>query len=164
MWCRDDSSIERPNTDGATGGRTRAHHAESAPIDDGTHRRTGPNTDASADEEPCRTADANDANPDFDGVRAPTCARCHRAGGYQAFQYQPDPMEIVVGTTVVWTNQDEAPHTVTHGTYVKRGGAFDSSTLKQDQSFTFTFDQVGNYMYTCIIHPEMVGTVKVVGS
>lgn len=80
------------------------------------------------------------------------------------FQYQPDPMEIVVGTTVVWTNQDEAPHTVTHGTYVKRGGAFDSSTLKQDQSFTFTFDQVGNYMYTCIIHPEMVGTVKVVGS
>ena len=79
------------------------------------------------------------------------------------FQYQPDPLEIAVGTTVVWTNQDAAPHTVTHGTYVKRGGAFDSGTRTQGQSFAFTFDEAGNYPYTCIIHPEMIGTVKVVG-
>ena len=79
------------------------------------------------------------------------------------FQYQPDPLEIAVGTTVVWTNKDVAPHTVTHGTYVKRGGAFDSGTLSQGQSFAFTFDRAGNYTYTCIIHPEMLGTVKVVG-
>ena len=78
------------------------------------------------------------------------------------FQYQPDPLEIAVGTTVVWTNQDEAPHTVTHGTYVERGGAFDSGTLGQGQSFAFTFDRAGDYTYTCLIHPEMVGTVKVV--
>ena len=83
--------------------------------------------------------------------------------GIKRFQYQPDPLEIAVGTTVVWTNQDEAPHTVTHGTYVKRGGAFDSGTRTQGQSFAFTFDEVGNYPYTCIIHPEMIGTVKVVG-
>ena len=79
------------------------------------------------------------------------------------FQYQPDPLEIAVGTVVVWTNQDTAPHTVTHGTYVKRGGAFDSATLQQGQSFAFTFNRAGNYTYTCLIHPEMVGTVKVVG-
>lgn len=79
------------------------------------------------------------------------------------FKYQPDPLEIAVGTTVEWTNQDEAPHTVTHGTYVNRGGAFDSGTLSQGQSFAFTFDRAGNYIYTCLIHPEMVGTVKVVG-
>ncbi len=79
------------------------------------------------------------------------------------FHYQPDPLEIAVGTTVVWTNQDEAPHTVTHGTYVKRGGAFDSHTLTQGQSFVFIFDRAGNYPYTCLIHPEMVGMVKVVG-
>ena len=79
------------------------------------------------------------------------------------FQYQPDPLEIAVGTTVVWTNRDEAPHTVTHGTYVKRGGAFDSITLMQGQSFAFTFERAGNYAYVCLIHPEMVGTVKVVG-
>ncbi len=79
------------------------------------------------------------------------------------FHYQPDPLEIAVGTTVVWTNQDEAPHTVTHGTYVKRGGAFDSGTRMQGQSFVFTFDRTGTYPYTCIIHPEMVGTVQVVG-
>ncbi len=79
------------------------------------------------------------------------------------FKYQPDPLEIAVGASVVWTNQDTAPHTVTHGTYVKRGGVFDSGTLGQGQSFAFTFDRAGNYTYTCIIHPEMVGTVKVVG-
>ena len=81
----------------------------------------------------------------------------------RGFHYQPDPLEIIVGTPVVWTNQDEAPHTVTHGTYVNRGGAFNSATLMQGQSFTFTFDQAGNYPYTCLIHPEMVGMVKVVG-
>ncbi|HSH80095.1 MAG TPA: plastocyanin/azurin family copper-binding protein [Herpetosiphonaceae bacterium] len=79
------------------------------------------------------------------------------------FQYQPDPLEIAVGTTVMWTNKDVAPHTVTHGTYVKRGGAFDSGTLSQGQSFAFTFDRADNYTYTCLIHPEMVGTIKVVG-
>ena len=79
------------------------------------------------------------------------------------FQYQPDPLEIAVGTTVVWTNRDEASHTVTHGTYVKRGDAFDSSTLMQGQSFAFTLTRTGNYAYFCLIHPEMVGMVKVVG-
>ena len=80
----------------------------------------------------------------------------------KGFLYQPDPLEIAAGTTVVWTNQDAAPHTVTHGTYVKRGGAFDSGTRTQGQSFAFTFAKAGNYPYTCIIHPEMIGTVKVV--
>ena len=78
------------------------------------------------------------------------------------FHYQPDPLEITVGTAVVWTSQDVAPHTVTHGTYVKRGGAFDSGTLQHGQSFAFTFNRAGTYTYTCLIHPEMVGTVKVV--
>ncbi len=78
------------------------------------------------------------------------------------FLYQPDPVEITTGTEVVWTNQDAAPHTVTHGTYVKRGGDFDSGTLEQGQSFAFTFNRAGTYPYTCLIHPEMVGTVKVV--
>jgi len=79
------------------------------------------------------------------------------------FLYQPDPLEITTGTEVVWTNQDAEPHTVTHGTYVKRGGDFDSGTLLQGQSFAFTFNRAGTYPYTCLIHPEMVGTVEVVG-
>ena len=30
------------------------------------------------------------------------------------FTFQPTPLTIPVGTTVVWTNQDTAPHTATH--------------------------------------------------
>lgn len=82
--------------------------------------------------------------------------------GIRDFLFRPEPLTIRIGTTVVWTNKDVAPHTVTHGTYVKRGGAFDSGTLRQGQSFAFTFNRAGNYTYSCLIHPEMVGTVKVV--
>ncbi len=79
------------------------------------------------------------------------------------FLFRPEPLTIRIGTTVMWTNKDVAPHTVTHGTYVNRGGAFDSGTLQQGQSFAFTFNRACNYTYFCLIHPEMVGTVKVVG-
>ena len=78
------------------------------------------------------------------------------------FLFRPEPLTIRIGTTVMWTNKDVAPHTVTHGTYVNRGGAFDSGTLQQGQSFAFTFNRAGDYPYFCLIHPTMVGTVKVV--
>ena len=73
----------------------------------------------------------------------------------------PD-LEVAVGTTITWTNQDGAPHTTTSG----QNGTFDgagwnSDQLLMGQSFSNTFDQTGTFAYTCRIHPSMSGTVTV---
>ncbi|WP_266384010.1 cupredoxin family copper-binding protein [Streptomyces canus] len=74
-----------------------------------------------------------------------------------------DGKQLVVeaGQTVQWTNHDSAPHTVTT---TKAPVAFDSGTLKQGQSWSYTFTKVGTYEYYCAVHPDMVSSVKVVAA
>lgn len=60
---------------------------------------------------------------------------------------------VPVGTTVTWTNQDFATHTVTSET-----GFFDSGGLSP---FSHTFTKVGVFRYRCSIHSQMAGTVTV---
>ncbi len=74
-------------------------------------------------------------------------------------------LEVAVGTTVTWTNQHSASHTTTsgqNGLFV--GPGWDSSTLSDGQSFSYTFDQVGTFAYTCRFHGFMNGTVTVTDS
>jgi LPXTG-motif cell wall-anchored protein len=74
------------------------------------------------------------------------------------FDYKPDPVRIGVGDTITWTNEDSEPHTAT-----ANNGSFDTHTLKKGESGSHTFSQDATVRYTCIIHPDMKGTV-VVGS
>jgi len=74
----------------------------------------------------------------------------------QNFAYQPANISVTAGTTVTWTNQDSAPHTVTF-----RNGMKDSGMLRQGQSFSYTFATAGTYAYYCSYHANMVGTVIV---
>jgi plastocyanin len=71
-----------------------------------------------------------------------------------------DPAEITVptGATVVWTNEDTPPHTVT-----SLDGVFDSGIFDPGASFSWTFDQPGTFPYQCLLHPQMQGTVIVIG-
>jgi plastocyanin len=80
--------------------------------------------------------------------------------------YQPNPIQVSVGTTVTWTNNDSQPHTVTSGSNGQPDNKFNSSPnfnplLTQGQTFSFTFTQAGDYPYFCMLHPNMVGTVSV---
>lgn len=72
----------------------------------------------------------------------------------QNFAFSPAEMKIKKGDTVVWTNNDTAPHTVS-------ADSFHSETLQKGQSFRFTFVTAGTYDYICSIHPRMTGTVIV---
>ena len=75
-----------------------------------------------------------------------------------------DPSEITVnsGTTITWTNNDDAPHTVSSGSPSDGlDGAFDSSIINPGESFEATFDEVGEYDYFCQIHPWLTGKVIV---
>jgi plastocyanin len=80
--------------------------------------------------------------------------------------YQPNPIQVSVGNTVTWTNNDSQPHTVTSGSNGQPDNKFNSSPnfsplLNPGQTFSFTFTQAGNYPYFCMLHPNMVGTVNV---
>jgi plastocyanin len=70
--------------------------------------------------------------------------------------FSPNPVEVQVGETVTWINDDSGRHTVT-----SEDGAFDSGMLGNGRSFSFTFDKAGEYPYFCGPHRSMVGTVVV---
>jgi plastocyanin len=80
--------------------------------------------------------------------------------------YSPNPIQVSVGTTVTWTNNDSQPHTVTSGSNGQPDNKFNSSPnftplLNPGQTFSFTFTEAGEYPYYCMLHPNMVGTVNV---
>jgi plastocyanin len=80
--------------------------------------------------------------------------------------YQPNPIQVSVGNTVTWTNDDSQPHTVTSGSNGQPDNKFNSSPnfnplMAPGQTFSFTFTQAGDYPYFCMLHPNMVGTVSV---
>ena len=75
----------------------------------------------------------------------------------QHFAYQMAHIQVRVGTTVTWTNQDSVPHSITF-----KNGMKDSGLLSQGQSFSYMFNTAGTYQYYCTVHPYMVATVTVV--
>ena len=74
----------------------------------------------------------------------------------QNFAFNQKSITIKKGDTVVWTNKDSVSHTVTGNT----GGPV-SGTLKNNETYSFTFNDPGTFNYYCIPHPSMTGTVVV---
>ena len=62
--------------------------------------------------------------------------------------YNPFQVDVSVGDTVTWINQDNRTHTVTTGTsnYGPQG-IFDSGVIQPGHSFTQFFGSVGKYTY-----------------
>jgi plastocyanin len=65
-------------------------------------------------------------------------------------------IEIAVGTTITWKNEDQVSHTVS-----ATDTSFDSGMIDAGRSWSHTFDQPGTYTYYCTPHPFMKGTVVV---
>lgn len=72
------------------------------------------------------------------------------------FTFTPATLEIPVGTTVTWINQDSSPHNV-----IAEDGSIDSGLLDQGESYSYTFEEPGTYAYTCTFHPYMQATIVV---
>ncbi len=76
--------------------------------------------------------------------------------------YDPENIDVEIGTTIVWDNVDNTMHTVTSGNPNDGfDGVFDSDVMSAGDLYEFTFTEAGNYEYYCILHPWMVGTVNV---
>ena len=74
------------------------------------------------------------------------------------FAFTPSNLAVSVGDTVTWTNTDSVPHTVTQN---PSGSGFQSGTIASGESFSFTFEEVGEFTYFCEFHPNMTGTIVV---
>jgi plastocyanin len=72
------------------------------------------------------------------------------------FAFDPETIEVAAGTSVRWTNDDSASHSVRSG-----GGAFAEQTMAQGDTAVATFAEPGTYDYICGIHPSMSATVVV---
>ena len=72
--------------------------------------------------------------------------------------FDPADITVPVGTTVCWTNTVQITHTATSDT-----GVFDSGSLANGDTFTYTFNNPGSYPYHCTVHPFMTGTITVSG-
>ncbi|MBI2629438.1 cupredoxin family copper-binding protein [Candidatus Pacearchaeota archaeon] len=72
------------------------------------------------------------------------------------FAFSPSSLTIKKGDSVRWTNRDSVEHTATSD-----NNAFDSSLLSNDESFTFTFNEAGEFSYHCTPHPYMKAKIIV---
>jgi len=76
--------------------------------------------------------------------------------------FEPATLEIQVGDTVNWENDDIAAHTITSGSPADGlTETFDSSVIISGTNFEFKFTQVGTYEYYCMVHPWQTGVVEV---
>jgi plastocyanin len=76
--------------------------------------------------------------------------------------FSPAHIQVVLGTTVTWTNQDNVPHNVTLSPVVmSSSNDWESRLLYPGQSFSYTFTSQGTFQYHCQEHPGMNGAVIV---
>ena len=88
-------------------------------------------------------------------------AAAHAAGKTHAvrienFKFVPERVEVAAGDTIVWTNKDIVPHTVTAAE-----AKVESGELQTGKSFKLVARKKGEMSYICRLHPVMHGVVVV---
>ncbi|MDP2729945.1 MAG: cupredoxin family copper-binding protein [Dehalococcoidales bacterium] len=72
----------------------------------------------------------------------------------EGFAFKPAEITIAAGSTVTWQNNDSVIHIVT-----AQDKLFDSGSLSNGNTFSYTFEQKGTFEYYCAVHPYMKGRV-----
>jgi plastocyanin len=76
----------------------------------------------------------------------------------ERYHFTPNDITVAVGDKVTWSNDSDAPHTVTSN---DSGGPLDGSLNGEGDTYSATFDTAGDYAYHCVIHSYMHGVVHV---
>jgi parallel beta-helix repeat protein len=87
----------------------------------------------------------------------------------RGMRFEPHEIEIAVGQTVTWINEDAVTHTVTSGQGTQPSSApLGSAFLPRGATYQFTFKRAGEYEYLCLPHldqaPMRGARVHVVGA
>lgn len=72
------------------------------------------------------------------------------------FAFSPATVNVKVGDTVTWTNDDSTAHQV-----YSDDGQIKGPEMSQGATFSYTFKKAGTVAYHCNIHKQMTGTVVV---
>ena len=82
----------------------------------------------------------------------------------RSISFDPSEITIQAGESVTWNNRDIVPHTATSGNPEDAGlgPIFRSAQLSQGETFTHTFDEAGEFIYFCEVHPVMMRGAKVI--
>jgi plastocyanin len=97
------------------------------------------------------------SSPTTPAATAPASGSASSAGATvveKGFAFSPASLEVKVGDTVTFKNDDSAPHNV----------SIDGKELgMQDPgaSVTWIAEKAGSFPYTCTIHPSMNGEIVV---
>jgi len=93
-------------------------------------------------------------------------AACPAAGAYAAgkthtvriegMKFVPERLAVAAGDTVVWTNKDFVPHSVT-----STKAHVESGDLAPNKSWRFSARKKGEMPYICRLHPVMKGVLVV---
>ena len=100
-------------------------------------------------------------------VKIPTGAGHSGAPYFWSVQSTGNTDGLVVvypGDVVRWKNADTVDHTVFSSTLDGSDTLFFSNVIKNGESFSFQYDELGMYGYFCKLHPWMTGTVNVVNN
>ena len=73
------------------------------------------------------------------------------------YSFSPATITVDVGDSVTWVNAGEEPHNAV-------GDNFSTSLVDPGESGSKSFATAGTFSYICTVHPQMKGTVKVVGA
>ncbi len=101
-------------------------------------------------------SESTEAPPASDGDAGSGASASGDAVEIVEFLYDPEDLTVPAGTTVTWTNQDQAPHTAT-----AEDSSFDTDTLQKGDAGEVTLDDPGTYAYYCRFHRFMEATVTV---
>ena len=69
----------------------------------------------------------------------------------KSYKFDPQVIEVQVGSEVTWTNEDDFPHNVHFLT-----GSDETYDLPMGESASVTFDEAGDYYYECSLHPQQM--------
>jgi plastocyanin len=76
------------------------------------------------------------------------------------FQFEPKTLTVKAGSTVKWTNEDTATHSIKDTSQLATPVSPD--LVGKGSTFSITYGQPGSYSYICGIHQYMSGSVQVV--
>jgi|SRR5215217_4974965 len=106
-----------------------------------------------------RLADRVAAPSAAEGAEPAAAAAGGGAGGtvrMAGLAFAPGTLTVARGATVVFDNEDTAPHTVT-----ARSGGVDSGVIDPGRQFSLTVSD--GFDYFCSIHPSMTAKIAVTG-
>ncbi len=73
----------------------------------------------------------------------------------EGFKFNPAELSVAVGDTVVFTNNDGAPHTGT-----AEDKSWSTARLSKGQSEEVVISTAGDHPFFCQVHPNMKGLIK----